>query len=50
MDLGLQNKVALITGTNNPQGIGIASAIAFAREGAKVVLTKNRIQYEIYSN
>ena len=35
---GLQDKVALITGTNNPQGIGAATALAFAREGAKLVL------------
>ena len=35
---GLQDKVALITGTNNPQGIGAATALAFAREGARLVL------------
>ena len=35
---GLQDKVALITGANNPQGIGATTTFAFAREGAKVVL------------
>ena len=34
----MKDKVALITGANNPQGIGAATALAFAREGAKVVL------------
>ena len=43
IDYGLQNRVALITGANNPQGIGAATALAFAREGAKVVLVYKRI-------
>ena len=43
VNYGLENKVALITGTNNPQGIGAATAFAFAREGAKVVLVYKRI-------
>ena len=34
IDYGLKNKVALITGANNPWGIGAATATAFAREGA----------------
>ena len=34
VDYGFQDKVALITGANNPQGIGAATALAFAREGA----------------
>ena len=38
VDYGLKDKVALITGTNNPRGIGAATAFAFAREGAKLVL------------
>jgi len=37
-DYGLKDRVALITGANNPQGIGAATALAFAREGAKLVL------------
>lgn len=46
VDYGLKNKVAIITGTNNPQGIGAATALAFAREGAKVVLIYKRIPRE----
>ena len=37
VDYGLNNRVAIITGANNPWGIGAATALAFAREGAKVV-------------
>ena len=44
VDSGLNNKVAIITGANNPQGIGAATAVAFAREGAKVVLVYKRIE------
>ena len=43
IDYGLQGRVALITGANNPQGIGAATALAFAREGAKVVLVYKRL-------
>ena len=43
VDYGLQNKVALITGANNPQGIGAATALAFARQGAKVALVYKKI-------
>ena len=38
INYGLKDKVALITGINNPHGIGASTAIAFAREGAKAVL------------
>ena len=44
IDYGIKDKVALITGANNPQGIGAATALAFAREGAKVVLTYKKIE------
>jgi 3-oxoacyl-[acyl-carrier protein] reductase len=44
VDYGLKDRVALITGANNPQGIGATTAFAFAREGAKVVLVYKRIQ------
>ena len=43
VDYGLKDRVALITGTNNPQGIGATTALAFAREGAKVVLVYKKI-------
>lgn len=43
IDYSLKDKVALITGANNPQGIGAATALAFAREGAKVVLVYKKI-------
>jgi 3-oxoacyl-[acyl-carrier protein] reductase len=39
IDPGLQGKVVLITGANNPYGIGAGTARAFARQGAKVFLT-----------
>ena len=38
LDPGLKEKVALVTGTNNPHGIGAAVARAFAAQGARVFL------------
>ena len=46
VEYGLDGRVALITGANNPRGIGAATAFAFAREGAKVVLVYKRIPRE----
>ena len=43
IDYGLKNKVVLITGANNPQGIGATTALLFAREGAKVILVYKKI-------
>ena len=43
VDYGLKGRVAIITGANNPQGIGAATALAFAREGAKVVLVYKKL-------
>jgi 3-oxoacyl-[acyl-carrier protein] reductase len=40
MDLGLQGKVAIVTGSSD--GIGYATAHAFAREGVRVVLSARR--------
>ena len=40
---GLTGKVAIITGANNPWGIGATTALSFAREGAKVVLVYKKI-------
>ena len=36
---GLKGKVVLVTGANNPLGIGAATARAFARIGANVFIT-----------
>ena len=43
INYGLSGKVALISGANNPEGIGATTAFAFAREGARVVLVYKRI-------
>ena len=43
IDYGLKDRVALITGANNPWGIGATTALSFAREGAKVVLVYKRV-------
>ena len=43
VDYRLKDKVAIITGANNPWGIGATTALAFAREGAKVVLIYKKI-------
>ena len=37
IDYGLKGKIALISGANNPQGIGAAAALAFARDRASVL-------------
>jgi 3-oxoacyl-[acyl-carrier protein] reductase len=46
MDLKLKGKVVLITGANNPYGIGAATAYKFANEGSKVVLVYKKIVRE----
>ena len=43
INYGLKNRVAIVTGANNPQGIGATTAFAFVREGAKVVLIYKKV-------
>ena len=43
VDYGLNGRVAIVTGANNPQGIGATTALSFAREGAKVVLVYKKL-------
>jgi 3-oxoacyl-[acyl-carrier protein] reductase len=43
VDYGLKDRVAIVTGANNPWGIGATTTIAFAREGAKVILVYKKI-------
>ena len=43
VNYGLKDRVVLITGANNPWGIGATTALTFAREGAKVVLVYKKI-------
>ena len=50
INYGLKDKVAIITGANNPQGIGATTALAFAREGAKVVLVYKRLFRDFDAN
>jgi 3-oxoacyl-[acyl-carrier protein] reductase len=46
IDPGLQNKVALVTGANNPYGLGAAIAEAFAAQGAAIFMTYVRSRPE----
>ena len=43
INYGLKDRVAIITGANNPWGIGAATALAFAKEEAKVVLVYKKV-------
>lgn len=44
IDYGLKGRVAIITGANNPEGIGARTALTFAREGASLVLVYKKIK------
>jgi 3-oxoacyl-[acyl-carrier protein] reductase len=48
IDPGLEGKTILITGANNPSGIGAGTARAFVVQGAKVFLTYLRESPETY--
>ena len=50
VDYGLKDRVVLITGANNPHGIGATTASTFARESAKVVLIYKKIQTSFDKN
>lgn len=41
---GLENRVVLVTGANNPHGIGAATAKAFAAQGAKIFVHYLRVK------
>lgn len=43
INYGLKDRVVIITGANNPQGIGATTALAFAREGAKIALVYKKV-------
>src|SRR5574341_191351 len=47
IDTGLKNKIVLITGVNNPHGIGAATARAFVAEGAAVFATYLRLPADV---
>jgi len=48
IDTGLKEKVVLVTGANNPYGIGAETARAFAREGARVFISYLRLSPEAF--
>lgn len=48
IDTRLKGKVVLVTGANNPSGIGAAIARAFAKEGARVFITYYRTSPKDY--
>ena len=50
VNYGLKDKVAIVTGANNPWGIGATTALGFAREGAKVVVVYKKVQRPFDAN
>ncbi len=44
IDYGLANKVVLITGANNPEGIGATTALHFAEQKAKIAILYKKIK------
>ncbi|SHM97977.1 3-oxoacyl-[acyl-carrier protein] reductase [Cyclobacterium lianum] len=43
---GLKDKVVLITGTNNPKGMGAAMVLSYAKQGAKVAMVYKRMSFD----
>lgn len=50
IDTGLKDKCVLLTGGNNPHGIGAATAKAFALQGAAVFIHYFRQPLELIDN
>lgn len=50
INYGVKDRVVIITGANNPQGIGAATAFVFAGEGAKVVLVYKKVSRQFDKN
>ena len=46
IDYELKDKVVLITGTNNPKGIGATMALFYAEQGAKVAMVYKKMDFE----
>ena len=46
VDYGLKNRVAIVTGANNPWGIGATTALTLASEGVKVVIVYKKLDRE----
>jgi len=46
IDYELKDKVVLITGTNNPKGIGATIALTYAEQGAKVAMVYKKMDFE----
>jgi 3-oxoacyl-[acyl-carrier protein] reductase len=46
IDYRLKDKVVLITGTNNPKGIGATMALSYAEQGAKVAMVYKKMDFE----
>ncbi len=45
-DYGLKDKVVLITGTNNPKGIGATMSLIYAEHGAKVAMVYKKMDFK----
>ena len=50
IDTGLKHKVAIVTGANNPYGIGAAIAQALAKQGVRLVLHYYQVKGEDVGN
>ncbi len=46
IDFELKDKVVLITGTNNPKGIGASMAKSFAEQGSKIAMVYKKMNFD----